>query len=633
MLNFEGLTKSYGDLVLFDSVGFKINSGERVGLVGRNGHGKTTLFRMIAGFESPDAGAIRLPRNYRIGYVTQHIEFEGASVLEEGMRGLPADAAGETWRAEKVLSGLGFSGADMERPPLEFSGGFQVRLNLAKVLLSEPDLLLLDEPTNYLDIASIRWVRRFLESWPRELLLITHDRSFMDAVVTHVIGIHRRKIRKVRGDTGRYYEQIAQEEAIHEKTRLKNERRQKEMERFISRFRAKARLANLVQSRVKQLEKLKTHEKLERFKSLDFHFAEKPFSGRYILHAENLGFSYTPSGPRLIKDLSLTVGPADRIGIIGRNGVGKTTLLRLLAGDLNPLEGRIKWQPNVAAGVFEQTHISSLHPDRTVEEEIQHAAPGLERQQVRNICGAMMFEGDAALRKIRVLSGGEKCRVMLGRLLARPLTFLLLDEPTNHFDMESADALLAALDAFSGSVVMVTHNEMFLHALAERLIVFQKDGASLFEGGYQEFLEKLGWQEEGEEADSGAWQGRSPGGEGQLGVGPAPEAVTRKDFRRRRSGLIAERANAVKPLEDRIGELEDEIDRAETELSKLHAKMQAASSSGDGERIGEISQGIYNCQSRIDEAFDALEQLTATLEEKRAEFDRKIEALDAIRPF
>src|SRR6056297_2800027 len=387
MLNVEGLTKSYGDLILFDEVSFKINSGERVGLVGRNGYGKTTLFRMITGVEAPDEGNIGIPRNYRIGYVTQHIDFQKNTVLEEGMRGLPPDSAGQHWHVEKILSGLGFSVSDMKRPPQEFSGGYQVRLNLAKVLVSEPDLLLLDEPTNYLDITSIRWIKRFLKSWPREVFLITHDRSFMDDVVTQVLGIHRCKVKKVQGATEAYYARIAQEEAIHEKTRVKNERRQKEMERFISRFRAKARLANLVQSRIKQLDKLKTHEKLERFKTLDFQFLEKPFAGKYVLQANHLGFSYTPEGPRLIEDFNLSVGPRDRICIIGRNGAGKTTLLRLLAGDLKPDEGDLAWQPNVAAGLFEQTHISDLQPGRTVEEEIQYTNPDLDRQQVRNICG------------------------------------------------------------------------------------------------------------------------------------------------------------------------------------------------------------------------------------------------------
>ncbi|HOJ15477.1 MAG TPA: ATP-binding cassette domain-containing protein, partial [Deltaproteobacteria bacterium] len=251
MISVEGLWKSYGSQVLLEGVSFKVNQKERVGLVGRNGHGKTTLMRIIAGLEEPDTGTVIIPRNYRIGYVTQHLDFTEATVLAEGMKGLRGDGRDQAWKVEKVLMGLGFSAEDMHRHPHEFSGGFQVRLNLAKVIVSEPDMLLLDEPTNYLDITSIRWIERFLSSWPRELILITHDRTFMDRIVTHTMGIHRRKVRKVEGDTSKYYTQIAQDEEVYERTRVNEERKRKEIEEFIAQFRAKARLVGLVQSRIR----------------------------------------------------------------------------------------------------------------------------------------------------------------------------------------------------------------------------------------------------------------------------------------------------------------------------------------------------------------------------------------------
>ncbi|MFW6335333.1 MAG: ABC-F family ATP-binding cassette domain-containing protein, partial [Desulfosalsimonas sp.] len=460
MINIEGLSKSYGGTVLFDNISFRVNSGERVGLVGRNGHGKTTLFRIILGEESPDSGIVSCPKNYRIGHVSQSLEFSSPTVLEECMKGLPADSEGQHWQAEKILAGLGFSEQDMQRPPSEFSGGYQVRLNLAGVLVSRPDMLLLDEPTNYLDITSIRWIRRFLVNWPGELFVITHDRSFMDQVVTHIAGIHRRKVRKVPGSTEKYYSWIAQEEEVYEKTRQNDEKRRKDIEQFINRFRAKARLANLVQSRVKTLNKLTRKQRLEKAKTLDFSFNSIPFSGKYVLGAQNLSFSYDTKqagSEPLISDFSISIGPRERICIVGRNGAGKTTLLRMLAGDLAPDSGRIENHPNSVRGLFEQTNIHTLSDERTVEEEVLSANPDIGRQGARSICGAMLFEGEQALKKIRVLSGGEKCRVMLGRLLARPVNFLLLDEPTNHFDMESADALLSAIDNFDGAVVMVTH--------------------------------------------------------------------------------------------------------------------------------------------------------------------------------
>ncbi|MGM0452109.1 MAG: ABC-F family ATP-binding cassette domain-containing protein [Thermodesulfobacteriota bacterium] len=628
MLSIDGLKKSYGDHVLFDHVSFKINSRQRVGLVGRNGYGKTTLVRMIAGIESPDAGEISHPRNYRIGHVTQALDFSAPTVLEEGMLGLAADAAGQHWQVEKILAGLGFSPADMQCSPARFSGGFQVRLNLAKVLVSRPDMLLLDEPTNYLDIASIRWIKRFLVNWPGELLLITHDRSFMDQVVTHVVGIHRKKTRKVEGDTAKYYDQIAQEEAVYEKTRINEEKRKKEVEQFINRFRAKARLASMVQSRVKTLNKMTPKEKLEKAKTLDFSFTSRPFTGKYMLRADNLAFSYDPQGPDLISDFSITVGAGERICIVGRNGAGKTTLLRLLADDLAPRAGRIENHPNVAKTLFEQTNIKTLVDDRTVEEEIAAANPEMSRQAARNICGAMMFEGDLAFKKIKVLSGGEKCRIMLGRLLATPANFLLLDEPTNHFDMESADALLSAIDNFDGAVVMVTHNEMFLHALADRLIVFQNDTIEVFDGTYQRFLETVGWGDEAEAKPA------TPGADAAENLSCADNAMlSKKEYRQRRSALINEKARLLKPIDDEIAELENHITDWENELESLQQKMQAASNTGAGSKIAELSQAIHACQQNIDAAFDRLESLTAEAEQHRASFEDRLSELEAQRPF
>ncbi|MCX5882395.1 MAG: ABC-F family ATP-binding cassette domain-containing protein [Deltaproteobacteria bacterium] len=373
------------------------------------------------------------------------------TVLKEAMTGLTDSEKDHSWKAEKILAGLGFSLTDMQQPPETFSGGFQVRLNLTKALVSEPDLLLLDEPTNYLDITSIRWIERFLLNWPHELMLITHDRSFMDKIVTHTLGIHRRKVRKIAGDTGKYYAQIALDEEVYEKTRQNDEKRRKEIELFISRFRAKARLANMVQSRIKTLSKMTRQEKLDKVKDLEFSFQTQPFSAKHVLTVRNLGFGFDPQVP-LIQDLDFSIQAGDRICVIGKNGKGKTTLLKLLAGSLAPQKGDITFHPATTAGVFEQTNIQSLVDNRTVEEEILYSHPHVDRQLARNICGAMMFGGETALKKIAVLSGGEKSRVMLGKILVTPVNLLLLDEPTNHLDMESCDALLEAIDSFDGTV-------------------------------------------------------------------------------------------------------------------------------------------------------------------------------------
>ena len=619
MIIVDNLSKSYGKQGLFDSISFKVNRKERVGIVGRNGHGKTTLFRMITGEDEPDAGTITKPRKYRIGYDEQWLKFTEPTVLAEAAKALPHDAHNEIWRVEKVLSGLGFEAADLEKRPLELSGGYQVRLNLAKVLVGDFQLLLLDEPSNYLDITSIRWLERFLAAWPGELLLITHDRSFMDNVVTHVLGIHRRKVRKIEGNTGKYYEQIAAEEEIYEKTRINDERKMKEMNLFITRFRAKARLGGLVQSRVKSLEKMEKREKLETVKTLEFAFAEKPSFQKYALEVSDISFAYTPDRP-LIRRFSISIGARDKVFVIGRNGQGKTTLLRLIAGDLSPQSGEISSPQSVAPGYFEQTHISTLTESNTVLEEIGSADPEGDPKRSRFIAGGMMFEGDDALKKIRILSGGEKSRVLLGKLIATPLNLLLLDEPTNHLDIESNDALLEAIDAFDGAVVMVTHNEMFLHALAERLVVFDNDDIVIYEGSYQRFLDKVGWRDE-------VMQGPSANLPPSAGSEERPK-WTPKELRRLRSEVIAERSRILRPLETRIAAIEKKVEAYDVALRELNGELVKASEARRGSLVVELSKSMHQTKKTIDALLEELQPLTGEYEAKKAEFDAKLRAFD-----
>ncbi len=611
MIVAENISKRYGGQVLFEDVSFRINPREKVGLVGRNGHGKTTLFRIIAGEEHPDDGTVTAPRNYTLGYLRQHLDLSRDTVLDEASAALGHHEGARTWEAEKVLSGLGFSAADMEKHPSEISGGFQVRLGLAKVLLSEPNLLLLDEPNNYLDITSIRWLTRFLRAWPGEMMLVTHDRTFMDSIVTHTMGIHRRNVRKVAGPTEKFYTQIAAEEEVYENTRINDEKRKREIELFVRRFRAKARLANMVQSRIKMLEKMESRERLEQVRDLEFEFSYSPTSAKYALTAESLTFSYGAGLPVLIRDLGISIGSRDRICVIGRNGKGKTTLLKLLAGNLDPASGAIHVSQNTVPGYYEQSNVSTLVDTRTVLDEVAADLPAAERQKARDICGAMLFEGDDALKKVAVLSGGEKSRVVLGKIIARPTNLLLLDEPTNHLDMESCDALLAALDSYEGAVVVVTHNEMFLNALAERLIVFQDDRVSVFEGGYDRFLEKIGWAEEKE------------------GAASAPQAVQAaksgsKEARKLRAELITRRAKVLKPLENGIARAENAIDALEKQLKTLHEEMIAASENGDGGLISSLSQEIHRCEREIDALFDELTELNRQFDDNARNFDAEL---------
>ncbi len=613
MIKISGLSKSFGDQLLFKELTFDVGKRERVGLVGRNGHGKSTLFRMILSELEPDAGTIIIPKKYRIGHLDQSIHFMQDTVIGEARQALPREYKDHAWKAEKILFGLGFTAEDMERPPEVFSGGFQVRLNLAKALISEPDLLLLDEPTNYLDIVSIRWLARFLRDWRSELLLITHDRSFMDSVVTHTVAIHRQRARKMEGGTRKLYDQILREEEVYEKTRTNDEKKRKEVERFIVQFRAQKKVASLVQSRVKMLAKHKPMDKLDKIKTLAFSFNSAPFPAKVLMKTEKLAFSYDEDKP-IIQGFELEIGHGDRICIMGQNGKGKSTLLRLLAGDLTPKRGTISRHPRLRTGFFAQTNVHTLHPSNSVVDEITLANAGCVGQAARDIAGAMMFEDDHALKLISVLSGGEKSRVMLGKLLASPCNLLLLDEPTNHLDIDSCDSLLAAIDAFEGAVAIVTHNEMFLRSLADRFIVFDRGRIINFAGSYQDFLDKIGWEldETLRQKDSSADDKRS-----------AP-TIGKKSLRQARAQIVQERSRAVGPIEKTVKELEQRIETLEAEAADVLAKLESASVAGDGEAIGTHSRRHEELTKDIDAAFENLEKATKAYEKAAHEFDERL---------
>ena len=617
MVQADNLNKSYGTQVIFDNVGFTVNTGEKVGLVGRNGHGKTTLFRIILGREKADSGSINTPAGYSIGHLSQHISFTEDTILKEACLSLPESETGidETYKTETILMGLGFTVDDFSFNPMDLSGGFQIRLNLAKVLVSDPNLLLLDEPTNYLDIVSMRWLGLFLRSWKKELILITHDRSFMDSVTTHTMAIHRGRTKKVSGPTEKVYSQLLMEEEIYEKTRTNDEKKRKEVEQFINRFRAKATKAKAVQSRIKSLQRKDAKEKLDELRNLEFTFKAAPFTGRQYMEIKDLSFGFDPAGPRLIDGLSFYVGKKDRIAIIGKNGKGKTTLLNLLAGELVPQTGTINNHKNLKYAYFGQTNIVRLDPKKTVEQEIMDAHPDQNRGMARGICGVMMFPGDSALKKISVLSGGEKSRVLLGKLLVSPANMLLLDEPTNHLDMESTDSLLEAVDEFSGSVIIVTHSEMILHALATRLIVFDDGKVTLFEGTYQDFLDRVGWKDE-----EGPMQSKNET------ASSADTKVNKKQLRRIRAELINEKSGILGGLQKKIDAAEKEIMDLEEKIENDNNDLLDASIKGDGEIIKVLSKAIHDSKLRVERLFVELEHLHDEFDSRSKEFEEKLNA-------
>lgn len=497
MIQVDGLSLAYHGEPLFEDASFSLQPKERCALVGRNGSGKSSLFRLLTGKETPDKGNIAKRKNYTIGTLDQHIVFTQPTLLEEAALGLRPDEKDCVYKAETILFGLGFREEDLDRPTQDFSGGYQLRLHLAKVLVGEPDCLLLDEPTNYLDIVSIRWFTKFLTEWKGEFILISHDREFLDSVSTHTMGIHRQKVSKVKGSTIDFFEQIMQREEIHEKTRVNLEKKREHLQGFIDRFGAKASKATQAQSKQKMLSRIPVLENLKNLYHLDFQFNEANFPGKKMLEATDVSFSYgSITEHPLIENLSLSIEKGERIAIIGKNGRGKSTILRLLSGELTPQKGTTKLSENLSIGYFGQTNIDRLHPKHTIEEEISTANPKLNRTQVKGICGLMMFSGDKSNKLNSVLSGGERSRVLLGKIIAAPCNLLLLDEPTHHLDMESIEALIDAIEDFQGAVIMVTHSELILkRMLLDKIIVCHQGRQELHLGTYEDFLDANGWHE------------------------------------------------------------------------------------------------------------------------------------------
>ncbi len=588
MVQFDHVGLSFSGHPLFEDACFTLQKGERCGLVGRNGSGKSTLFKLIDGEMEPDAGTISIPKNYRIGYLQQHIKFTEPTLIQEAAMGLPEHEKDDIYKAEMILFGLGFTEEDLEKAPGDFSGGYQLRLNLTKVLVGEPNCLLLDEPTNYLDILSIRWLQNFLSRWQGEFILISHDREFMDNVTTHTMGIHREKLRKVKGTTIDFFQQILMEEELHEKSRVKSEKKKAHLQSFVDRFGASAAKASLAQSKAKMIAREPVLEKLNAMSELSFAFQEAPFPGKKMVDAKHLQFSYTDEP--LIEDFSLEIEKGERVAIIGKNGRGKSTLLRLIGGELTPKKGEIEFSDNTRIGYFGQTHVDRLDGKHMIEEEIALANPYLNYTEIKGIAGAMMFSGTLSAKKISVLSGGERSRVLLGKIVAKPCNLLLLDEPTHHLDIESIEALIDALEDFGGAVVMVTHSELILRRLALDKIVLCEDAQqTVFLGNYDEFLEKIGWDEKKK---------------------PAAPKPAQPNVRKERAEEVAKRSAALKPIEKQIQETEQKIAALEEEQKKSF-----------GATAPEIvkAQGIRKKQ--IEELEAKLYELYELLEKTKKEFE------------
>jgi len=610
MIQLNNISKSFTTQELFSNLNFKLNTGNRIGLVGRNGSGKSTLFKLILDEEHPDEGEVIIPKNYKIGTLRQHLEFSEPTLREEASLALEEDAKYDVYKVEKILFGLGFVQEDLEKDPLSFSGGFQIRINLAKLLVTEPNLLLLDEPTNYLDILSLRWLKAFLRAFEGEVILITHDRDFMDSVCTHTMGLVRRSLFLIPGNTHKFYEQLSSNEELYAKQKISQDKKVKELEEFIAKNKARASTAALAQSKVKQLEKMDLMDDLGFDSTLKFDFNYKDTPSKILLDVKGLEFGYKPENI-LFKDISFTLEKGECLGIIGKNGKGKSTLLNTIAGELKQLSGEVEMHNATSFAHFGQTNIARLHPNHSVMDEIYIGNPKISEQSIRSICGAMMFSGDSADKKVSLLSGGEKSRVMLGQILARNVNLLFLDEPTNHLDMDSIAALTEAIKRFKGSVIIVTHSEELLRQVADRLIIFASQGAEYFDGGYDDFLEKIGWEEE----------------ELEEKVKSTPK-VNKKENKKLRAALIQERSKLTSPLKKEVEQLEKSIIKIEEELEVHHEALIEASNGSDNSKIMELSQIIAKSEKEVETKFERLEEAQTELDEHMESFEVKLLALE-----
>jgi ATPase subunit of ABC transporter with duplicated ATPase domains len=542
MIAFSRISKQYGRQVLFVDASFQLNPGERVGLVGPNGSGKTTLFRMVVGEESPDEGEVSIPKRLSIGYFRQDVEeMAGRSVLDEAIAGSgragdlhhelealqhamadPGQADdmdrilarfGEVQeeydhlggyaleaQAREVLHGLGFDEERIDGDVGDLSGGWKMRVAMARALLGRPDVLLLDEPTNHLDIESIIWLEDFLRGYQGAILMTSHDREFMNRVVTKIAEIDGGEITVYSGN----YDFYAHEREIREANREAAYARQQAMlakeRRFIERFSAHAAKAAQVQSRVKALEKIEKIELPRRRRVVKFDFRTPPRSGDLVATLEGVSKAY---GRRVVHDgLSMTIRRGERWAVMGRNGAGKTTLLKMVAGVLHPDSGSIRLGASLRMGYFSQQALDILGPDLTIEEQLQNDFPLESLGVLRNLAGAFQFSGDDVDKKIRSLSGGEKTRLVMARMLLDPPNFLVLDEPTNHLDLATKEMLIEALAGFEGTMLFVSHDREFLRGLSNRVLELGGETGRdaqphLYPGSYVDYVRRTGHEAPG----------------------------------------------------------------------------------------------------------------------------------------
>ena len=487
MLTIDHISMEFSSRPVLDDITFLINRKERIALVGKNGAGKTTLLRLIAGEYQPTSGRIAKETDMTIGYLPQVMLFHDDRTLrEEMMRVAHEDEARFVAEMDRTVIGLGFERRDFDRPCSEFSGGWRMRIELAKILLSHPDLLLLDEPTNHLDIESIQWLEDFLKSSPSAVLMVSHDRAFIDNVCNRTIEITLGRIYDYNVNYSKFVE-LRKERHEQQVRAYQNQQKMiQDTEEFIERFRYKATKAVQVQSRIKQLERLERLEvDLEDTSRLNLRFPPAPRSGDFPIIIEDLRKDFGEHN--VFHDVTFTIRRGEKVAFVGKNGEGKTTLVKCIMGQLDYM-GSLKIGHNVKIGYFAQNQAALLDEEKTVFETIDYVAVGDIRTKIRDILGAFMFGGEASDKKVKVLSGGERSRLAMIRLLLEPCNLLILDEPTNHLDMQSKDVLKAALQDFNGTLICVSHDRDFLNGLVSKVYEFGGGRVKEHLGGIYDFL-------------------------------------------------------------------------------------------------------------------------------------------------
>ena len=587
MLTIDHISMEFSSRPVLDDISFLVNRKERIALVGKNGAGKTTLLRLIAGEYQPTSGRIAKENDMTIGYLPQVMLFQDDRTLrEEVMTVAHEDEARFVAEMDRTIIGLGFERKDFDRPCSEFSGGWRMRIELAKILLRHPDLLLLDEPTNHLDIESIQWLEDFLKSSPSAVLMVSHDRAFIDNVCGRTIEITLGRIYDYNVNYSRFVE-LRKER--HEQQVRAYENQQKmiqETEDFIERFRYKATKAVQVQSRIKQLEKLERLEvDLEDTSRLNLRFPPAPRSGDFPIIAEDLRKDF--GSHNVFHDVTFTIRRGEKVAFVGKNGEGKTTLVKCIMGQLDYM-GTLKIGHNVKIGYFAQNQAALLDENLTVFETIDYVAVGDIRTKIRDILGAFMFGGEASEKKVKVLSGGERSRLSMIRLLLEPCNLLILDEPTNHLDMQSKDVLKAALQDFNGTLICVSHDRDFLNGLVSKVYEFGGGRVKEHLGGIYDFLraKKIDSLQELERKNNDPASGqprRSADGQptveanagmtqGALSYAAQKAAAAEK---RKKEKQIAETEAAIAELEQQQAEIEQLLTIPENQTQELFQRYES----------------------------------------------------------